>query len=732
MRRAAFLLWFLLLASSAAAQFNTIWGVTTGQFSLWGLSIPQPTVNGTVLTVGGAGTSLAWGQVTDSMLAVSHWAAQGSTARSGASNFPVGDSSDHYIVAAGGVALTKFYGFPAVDRLNDGRILMVFDSGASSQDNGHQIYKTYSSDDGYTWTTPTLVLSNASYGCEVGGLKNISGVLYLTGMYEQFTPSIVVEGSFLLTSADSGATWTTTTTIDDGTSPMCFRPYSPSAGTILTPCYTIPAGHTLESVIIRKSVNSGSTWTTLATVANGDGLSAHETEPFLLKLANGNLLCSIRDTTNSLIKLATSTDTGATWSALVSGPAIVSIFPMYQVSDGKIVGVGRAPAALADQRPVYSVSTDNGATWSARLYLENQGDAGVFEYADFVNVSLDRVMVAYGKRPAASNYSDIRIKYLASGGGIDPIGGVVGKSLVISDGDVAVVNSGTGTGGIVDNTQRFTLFTSATTSKGIVVQGLSGQTASALEVQNSAGTAVLAVTPEIKADGTIPLISVTGTIPSVITANALGSGMFINITGAGSSAKTQEAMRVYLSAGYTGSKSTYGVTVDNSSSGTATFVGTSWSSANYGVQTAIDGTTTGYNVGQFANASGSSTLNVALVARGGPSSGDTSPVVGVIGIAQGTGTTTKIGGLFGTQTATVPSAAGVAALVADVGTDAVPIFRGRYNGAETFQITNAGVIVSAGQTGMTTVVTVRNAGGSADCTMTYTGGILTATTCSHT
>jgi len=50
MRRAAFLLGFLLLASSAAAQFNTIWGVTTGQFNLWGLSIPQPTVNGTVLT----------------------------------------------------------------------------------------------------------------------------------------------------------------------------------------------------------------------------------------------------------------------------------------------------------------------------------------------------------------------------------------------------------------------------------------------------------------------------------------------------------------------------------------------------------------------------------------------------------------------------------------------------------------------------------------------------------
>jgi hypothetical protein len=50
MRRAAFLLGFLLLASSAAAQFNTIWGVTTGQFNLWGLSVPQPSGTNTVLT----------------------------------------------------------------------------------------------------------------------------------------------------------------------------------------------------------------------------------------------------------------------------------------------------------------------------------------------------------------------------------------------------------------------------------------------------------------------------------------------------------------------------------------------------------------------------------------------------------------------------------------------------------------------------------------------------------
>lgn len=54
-----------------------------------------------------------------------------------------------------------------------------------------------------------------------------------------------------------------------------------------------------------------------------------------------------------------------------------------------------------------------------------------------------------------------------------------------------------------------------------------------------------------------------------------------------------------------------------------------------------------------------------------------------------------------------------------------------------FAVSPSGAVTASGYTagasaGMTTVVTVRDSGGAADCTMTFTGGILTATTCSHT
>ena len=59
MKRAPIVLLMLTLAIPASAQFTTTWSRVYGTFSLWGLSIPQPTVNGTVLGVT-AGPTLSW------------------------------------------------------------------------------------------------------------------------------------------------------------------------------------------------------------------------------------------------------------------------------------------------------------------------------------------------------------------------------------------------------------------------------------------------------------------------------------------------------------------------------------------------------------------------------------------------------------------------------------------------------------------------------------------------
>ena len=63
MRRAAFLLGFLLLALPAAAQFNTIWGQTTGQFgigiTITGSTLTLPTVGNGTFSIGGASSLFA-------------------------------------------------------------------------------------------------------------------------------------------------------------------------------------------------------------------------------------------------------------------------------------------------------------------------------------------------------------------------------------------------------------------------------------------------------------------------------------------------------------------------------------------------------------------------------------------------------------------------------------------------------------------------------------------------
>lgn len=61
---------------------------------------------------------------------------------------------------------------------------------------------------------------------------------------------------------------------------------------------------------------------------------------------------------------------------------------------------------------------------------------------------------------------------------------------------------------------------------------------------------------------------------------------------------------------------------------------------------------------------------------------------------------------------------------------------GNTNDTEILDVTGnvnaSGVLKVGGTAGLTKVVTVRNSAGTANCAMTFTGGILTATTCSHT
>lgn len=86
---------------------------------------------------------------------------------------------------------------PMLGRLQDGRIILVWDDGVWT---GYKQYVSYSSDNGLTWTTPVLLFDNAWVCGSTGKIITLpSGRLVL--------PMYINNTTFLVYSDDNGATW---------------------------------------------------------------------------------------------------------------------------------------------------------------------------------------------------------------------------------------------------------------------------------------------------------------------------------------------------------------------------------------------------------------------------------------------------------------------------------------------------------------------------------------------
>lgn len=184
-------------------------------------------------------------------------------------------------------------------------------------------------------------------------------------------------------------------------------------------------------------------------------------------------------------------------------------------------------------------------------------------------------------------------------------------------------------------------------------------------------------------------LSLTATQPTSPVATQIA--VSITVTGAGSAAFGNRALGVTYNAGYTGSStSAAGIFVNNnlgtgatnvSAAGANTFVG------NFGLNGNAQGITTGTNFGTLGIA-GNGNVNFGLsgsaqIAKNGATN------IGVQGTAINSGTTpVMVGGWFHLNQTTVPVVS--AALIADNGSQALPIFLARDNGTTVFSIDDGG------------------------------------------
>lgn len=230
-------------------------------------------------------------------------------------------------------------------------------------------------------------------------------------------------------------------------------------------------------------------------------------------------------------------------------------------------------------------------------------------------------------------------------------------------GTYATISSLTGYVTLTPTTTTRNLITVPTaTAKALVLKSTDNSTTNAIfEVQSSTTTITKLKSIILGSSSSDNFLNITGTLPT--TLSDVTDGVRIDITGAGSSSQLNGALRVVYNAGYTGSTGTTGIAVTNAANG----IGTGLNSANFGQNTNVVNSTTGYNVANRNLASGSSTVNVGNASRAQvDTAGDN---IAIMGVARNT-TGDEIAGFFRLTSASNTTAfpSGVSgALVADNG-----------------------------------------------------------------
>lgn len=222
------------------------------------------------------------------------------------------------------------------------------------------------------------------------------------------------------------------------------------------------------------------------------------------------------------------------------------------------------------------------------------------------------------------------------------------------------------------------------------------------------------------------------TFPSVPGANV--NGWLVEFTGAGSASQAQFGIVTALNAGYTGSSATRNLSVNNASAGTGNTLGLNGgagATGNIGASLAATGSGTGLMIGgQGVSVSSTTGMDIGLYGQAGNATAATK--IGVLGNAASSseGTDFKnVGGYFTTRNALTTGVNVSVALIAENGSTE-DIFRAYDAGTLVFSIQDGGgITTTGGAAGQSVTASVRDSGGSADCNLVFTNGLLTSTTC---
>lgn len=304
--------------------------------------------------------------------------------------------------------------FPAVCLKANGDLIRMSRVATSHVATDGNLVSATSSDGGVNWSAQSTILDKAT-DLRAAIPRRLSNGKIMVALWEAISGSPMTYKTYTMLSTSSAATaWDAPVQLPNQTgkvgnaceSPVVVMP----GGDLLLPVYESESasGSTGWSAALYKSTDGGASWAFLTYIArSADSVSppqANYEEPFLLRLANGELLCSIRQSetgwtagTLRYTHLWRSTDNGLTWTdegRVYSGAMSASRASMFQTSDGAVFMQFRLlNGSGTSMQGVFLVSADNGHTWSTPRNLDTgvvtPGPAAppVYSYGDFIQLS---------------------------------------------------------------------------------------------------------------------------------------------------------------------------------------------------------------------------------------------------------------------------------------------------------------------------------------------------------
>lgn len=294
--------------------------------------------------------------------------------------------------------------FPGLIQAADGRLVAFYSRAAGHATEGGRITSISSSNNGRSWgqtNSEGPIISNSASVEEAGAIPTMLsggniGLIFqrvdLSG--STAPPSPFQRDVVYYVSADDGYSWAYRGTLPNlgtlwtscGGSRLIERADN---GRLITAVYWRNNGETRYTAQMVSSSDQGVTWGTGSVIAqDAEASSARQfEEPFLLRLADGRLLCLIRSDTDQRIYTTYSNDSGSTWQPITSSFGGWGRPSCIQMTDGTILAMTRAQtASVDDSKAVLYYSRDNGLTWAGGIMFQGGTAHYQMDYGDLVQL----------------------------------------------------------------------------------------------------------------------------------------------------------------------------------------------------------------------------------------------------------------------------------------------------------------------------------------------------------